>query len=684
MKKIKKIIYTLLILLLSLLSFSGNKGTIKNDYVGAFDVSKYFIENYSYSKNLKIDEKISKFVFDTLLKSLDPNKMAFTKEDIKKYENIKKTYAKLETEEILELGIEIVDKYLHNIERQYNYSIDIINKYDFNFNQNNIFYINREDLDYVKNIELLNDLWRKRVLNDVERLVVAGDSEEKIKEILLKRYNSNKNNILKITNEEKNEIVINAFVKAFDPHNEWYSPSSAEEFEISQSLNLVGMGAQIQQRGETNIIAKLIKGGPAERSNKFKVGDTFVYVGEGEDGELVDVSNYRLKDLVKLIRGKENTVVRIGVRSSESGPVRIIRIVREKIKQEDEQIKSKIIKVDNKKVGYIVIPGFYTPSFDNTGRSVSDDLRSELINLEKENVSSLVIDLRNNGGGSLSEVISMLAYFIGPNKVAVQVKDEKANIKKYYTKRDLKYGIWKKPLVVMVNRNSASASEIFAGAIKDYGKGIIVGTNTWGKGTVQSVKPLVFSQNGFNYDLGIFKYTINMFFRANGSSTQLKGVEPDIEYIKLRSEEENSEQKEYKNALKWEKISNVIKEKDKFSLSKSIENLNKLHKERIRKDEKWALLDEQIKYSNSEYDTKYVSLNLEKRKIKRKKKEEKQKEFKDKAISLGIPVETIFVLDNGLSYNEDDIEKQNKEKEILDEYIDPYTIESARISLDLI
>ncbi|VWL85102.1 carboxy terminal-processing peptidase [Oceanivirga miroungae] len=681
MKKIKNIFFSIFILL-SLLSFSENN-VIKDDYKGAFNVSKYLIEDFSYNKNMKIDEKVSNFIFDSLIESLDPNKMLFTQKELKEFSNIKPVYAKLETDEILEVGIYVVNKYLDNIKRQYDYSLKLINKYDFDFNNDEIYYYDRKDLDYAKDLNELNKIWKKRVLNDVERLVIAGDKKEEIKKILIKRYKSNKNNILKMTEEEKNEIVINAFVRAFDPHNNWYSPSSSEDFEISQSLNLIGMGAQIQQRGESNIIAKLIDGGPAKRSNKFKVGDIFVYVGEGETGELVDVSSYRLKDLVKLIRGKENTVVRIGVRSSETAPVRIIRLVREKIKQEDEQIKSKIVDVDNKKVGYIIIPGFYSLSFDNTGRSVSEDLKQELIKLEKEKVESLVIDLRNNGGGSLSEVVKMLGYFIGNNKIAVQVKDEKGHVDKYYT--NLSYDLtWKKPLVVMINRNSASASEIFAGAIKDYNRGIIVGTNTWGKGSVQSVKPLNFNQNGNKFELGIFKYTINMFFRANGSSTQVKGVAPNIEYIKLRSEIENGEDKEYKNALKWEKIDDTINEKYKFKLSKPIYILENSHKRRIKKDEKWKLVEEQIKYSNKEYDTKSTTLNLEKRKQKRKEKEKIQKAFKDKAIELGIPVETIFVLDNGLSYNEDDLEKQNKEKEILDEYIDPYTIESARISLDLI
>ncbi len=674
LKKIKKIaLYTML----STSLFAGKK-VITDDYISAYDVTKYYIERASYNSKMKISPEISNKMFKHLLETLDPSKMFFTEQDLKVFEQVKSSYGSLETKYSMHLGTKVVELYLEKVKRQYNYALELVNEYNFNFNTNLKYDLDREEDPFEKTQQDLDELWKKRVLNDVIRLKLNGSSKEKIKKILVKRYKSSKNNILKLSKEEKIHYIINAYAEEFDPHNEWMGADAAKEFEIANSLSLIGMGVSIQQRGEGNVIIQIIKGSPADKSKAFYPGDQFVYVGQGEDGELVDVSTYRLKDLVKLVRGKIGTVVRIGVRRDEDSPVRIIRLVRDRIKQEDEEISTKDIKIKGQKVGYIQIPGFYSKDLGTgEGKDVSEDLKDSINKFKEENAASLVIDLRNNGGGSLSEVIKMIGYFVG-DKVAVQVKDANNNIRKYKTNTKL---IWNKPVVVMINRGSASASEIFAGAIKDYNRGIIVGSNSWGKGTVQSVKTLYFPQENADYNLGLFKYTIQMFFRPDGASTQIKGVSPDIEFPKNTVVDERGEFK-YKNALKWEKIPSTVD--TKFNLPLSIDKLKKKHENRILNSEKWKLLVEEKEFASKSFEPKEITLNITKRKEERDANKAKQENFKQRAKQLGIPDATVFSLDSGLSYNEENIEEQLKKEEELKKYIDTETYEAAAISLDLV
>ncbi|WP_067142282.1 carboxy terminal-processing peptidase [Oceanivirga salmonicida] len=680
LKKFKKIFVYMLFStsILASTNLSGTKKEIRDDYVSAFDVSKYFIKKASYNANLEITPKISENMFDRLIKSLDPSKMFFTEDDLEPYLQVRSIYGELKTEYALYFGDKIIDLYFQKLKSKYDYAINLVEKYDFNFNTKQVYDLDREEDEFEKNEKALNKLWEKRVLNDVIRLKLNGNSKKKIQDILVKRYKASRNNVLKLSDEEKKQIIINSYTEEFDPHNSWIGPDLSKDFEIANSLSLIGMGVSIQQRGEGSFITNIIKGSPADKSKAFFPGDQFIYVGQGDDGELVDVSTYRVRDLTKLIRGEVGSVVRIGVRRDEDSPIRIIRLVRDRIKQEDEEISTKTIKIGNKKVGYIEIPGFYSKdAVSNEGKDASEDLKNAINKFNKENAQSLVIDLRHNGGGSLAEVIKMVGYFIG-DKVVVQVKDANNNIKRYKADTNV---IWNKPVVVMINRGSASASEIFAGAIKDYNRGVIVGSNSWGKGSVQSVRPLLFPGDDGTYNLGLFKYTIQMFFRPDGASTQIKGVSPDIEFPTNKIVQETGEFK-YKNALKWEKIPSAIE--SKYNLGLSVAKLKKLHENRIKNSKKWKLLVEETEFASKHFNPKEITLNITERKKEREFKKNKQEYFKKRSKELGIPDATVFSLDNGLRANEESIKDQLKREEELKKYIDAETYEAAEISLDLV
>lgn len=683
--KFRKKIMLFLFLILSIFTFSETKLELKNEYIYAYDIVDEILKYKAYDKKDK-NEELSQKVFNNLIKQIDPAKMYISQEDLKIFEQLSKNYLNLSEQDTLSLGYTLYEIYVDRLLALHDFLIEKLKKGDFDIYTNEEFTINREKEEYPLNSSEIYSLWNKKLVNDYIRLKINNETDEKIKEILINRYENVKKNAVKYTSEEVAQMIINAFATTIDPHNSWYGEDEAKDFKISNSLSLVGIGVSLQQRGEENVVREIIKGGPADKSGQFLVGDKIVAVGQGEDGPLEDTSTYRLKDLVKIVRGNLGTTVRIGLKSSEDSPVRVVTLVRETIKQEDQEVSSKIVDVkrDNKthKVGYILIPGFYSPVFsddEKIGKSVSEDVKNILLDFKKKNVESIVVDLRNNGGGSLQEVLKLSGLFIGKDKPVVQVRNSQGNVD---ILNSIENQVWDKPLVVMINRYSASASEIFAGVIKDYKRGVLVGQTTWGKGSVQTVIDLqdLIRDDYYKDSLGLFKYTIQMFFRPNGQSTQIKGVEPDIEFPSNHISDDSGEFK-YENALEYREVSSA-----KYKTFNNLSNLSeviKKHNDRVSKSDAWQFLIEQKEFESMYLNYDKVSLNYDTRVKDLEFKTETQKKFKEKSEKLGLPTAKIFEVDNGLSYTEEDLTKQIEKEKELKNIIDTETYEAFEISLDL-
>ena len=366
------------------------------------------------------------------------------------------------------------------------------------------------------------------------------------------------------------------------------------------NLSLEGIGATLQSEDDETSIKSLVPGAPAERSKKLQAGDKIIGVGQ-EKGEIEDVIGWRLEDIVDKIKGKKGTKVRLEIEPAKGGKSRIVTLVRDKVRIEDQAAKLTIEKVDSENIGVIKIPSFYI--------GLTDDVKKLLVQAEKKHINALIIDLRENGGGALTEAVALSGLFITDGPV-VQVRDAYQRIRVH--EDDDRTEQYKGPLLVMINRFSASASEIFAAAMQDYNRAIIVGQNTFGKGTVQQSRSLNFVYDLDQTPLGVLQYTIQKFYRINGGSTQLKGVAADIDFPAIIDAKENGEEKE-DNALPWDKIPAATY----FEIGNArqyVSELNKNHQARMAKDPEFIALGEELKIRDERRDHKFMSLNYQERK----------------------------------------------------------------------
>ncbi|ADU92076.1 carboxy terminal-processing peptidase [Taylorella equigenitalis] len=664
----------------------------KENYARATILSALIFDRFQYEKK-PFDSKLQSLVFENLFKSLDTNKMIFTKEDIasfKKYESQILNYYKKGQ---LQIGFEIFNLYKHRLVERYDYAISLLNN-GFDFSKNEEFIIDREDLDWPATHKEANDLWRKRIKNDYLRLKLANVEDEKIKTTLRKRYINRRNTVARMDGEQAAEYFINSLGDSLDPHTTYYSPSSAKNFDVTISLSVEGIGAVLQKHFEYGQIREVVAGGPAAKSKLINPGDLIVGVAQGDDGAFEDVIDWELDDIVKKIRGKRGSTVRIQLIPAGSGldgKPKEVKIVREKVSMEEQAARSKVIeaKTDGKthKVGVITIPSFYE-DFDaqrakeKDFNSLSKDISKFLDEYKKNGVEALVLDLRNNGGGSLNEAAKVSGLFIGNREKVVQVSTQNGEIKMVES-RGVEQ-LWDKPVVVVINRFSASASEILAAAIKDYGRGVIVGSQTWGKGTVQTFRDLKdFLRNDAQYtDLGAVKWTIQKFFRVNGSSTQLKGVEPDIEFPSSVDKEKLGESS-YDNPLPWT-ILRPADFKPFADLKESIAKLNTLHKDRVEKSGSWSLLKKENDFRLKLSQRKTYSLNFDARKKEREEMDAQIKAFDKEREELGEINFNDLKLDDGLARGEGDLNEELADEKKRKENLDTIARESANIAADMI
>ena len=517
------------------------------------------LKRHHYNKPPLNDERSLK-IYDSYLKLLDPSRSYFTAADIAEFDQWRTQFDDLLKSGDLDPGFIIYKRHLERLKQRLDFVLaqlhDGVDKLDFSIDES--LQTDREKAPWAKNSAELDDLWRKRLKDEALRLKIAGKEPKAIQELLLKRYKNQISRLEQTRGEDIFQAYINAFAQTYDPHTNYLSPDNAENFDINMSLSLEGIGAVLQNDNDYVKVVRLVPAGPADKSKQIVPADKIIGVAQG-NGEMVDVIGWRLDEVVKLIRGPKGSVVRLDVIPASNAPndqtSKVVAITREAVKLEEQAAKKSVLKLQHEghdyKLGVIEVPAFYLdfkafragdPNYTSTTR----DVKRLLGELQKEKVDGVVLDLRNNGGGSLQEATELTGLFIdqGPT-VLVRNSDGRVDVL-----NDENTGIfYKGPLTVLVNRLSASASEIFAGAMQDYHRALIIGGQTFGKGTVQTVQPL---------NHGELKLTLAKFYRVSGQSTQHQGVIPDIEYPAVVDTKEIGESA-LPEAMPWDSIRPAIK-----------------------------------------------------------------------------------------------------------------------------
>ncbi|MEM7542173.1 MAG: carboxy terminal-processing peptidase [Pseudomonadota bacterium] len=520
----------------------------------------HFISNYHY-KRAALDDELSSDILKNYIESLDPTKSYFTAADIQQFETHRDRIDDYLRSSSLSPVFSIFIRFRQRVQERVEFALTLIDK-EWDFSVDESFVFDREDAAWEPDESALDELWRKRIKNDVLSLRLSGKEPADIESTLRKRYTNSFRHTAQLNGEDVFQSFINAYTTSIDPHTTYFSPRTSENFRIRMSLSLEGIGAVLQSENEHTLVREIVPGGPADKSGLLHADDRIVGIGQGRDGELTNVIGWRLDDVVDLIRGPKDSVVQLELLPKDvglDGATTTIQIVRNKIKLEDKAAQKSVIEFEQTgyqaKVGVIEIPTFYL-DFEGRARgekeyrSTTRDVRRLIGELRQEGIAGLIIDLRSNGGGSLSEATDLTGLFIDQGPV-VQVRDSQGRLS---LEKDRDRGVaYEGPLVVLVDRNSASASEIFAGAIQDYQRGLVVGEPTFGKGTVQNLVDLNRFDQSMKGKLGQLKATIAQFFRVEGSSTQHRGVLPDITLPTALSIQDHGE-RAYENALPWASI----------------------------------------------------------------------------------------------------------------------------------
>ncbi|MDK1235134.1 carboxy terminal-processing peptidase [Cronobacter turicensis] len=558
----------------------------------------------SHYRQFDLNEAFSAKIFDRYLNLLDYSHNVLLAGDV---EQFAKKKGRIGDE--LRSGKLDVFYDLYNLAQQrrferYQYALKVLER-PMDFTGNDTFDIDRSKAPWPASEAELNKLWDGKVKYDELSLKLTGKTDAEIRETLTKRYKFAIRRLAQTNSEDVFSLAMTAFAHEIDPHTNYLSPRSTEQFNTEMSLSLEGIGAVLQMDDDYTVINSMVAGGPAAKSKAISVGDRIVGVGQVGQ-QMQDVIGWRLDDVVALIKGPKGSKVRLEVLPAGKGTkTRIVTLTRERIRLEDRAVKMSVKNVGKEKIGVLDIPGFYV--------GLTDDVKVQLQKLEKQNVAGVIIDLRSNGGGALTEAVSLSGLFI-PSGPVVQVRDNNGKVREDRDTDGVVY--YKGPLVVMVDRFSASASEIFAAAMQDYGRALIVGEPTFGKGTVQQYRSL-----NRIYDqmlrpewpaLGSVQYTIQKFYRVNGGSTQRKGVTPDI-IMPTGNEETETGEKFEDNALPWDSINAATYEKS-GDLKPLGPELLKDHNERIAKDPEFQYIIKDIARYNAMKDKRnMVSLNLAQR-----------------------------------------------------------------------
>lgn len=554
----------------------------------------------SHYHKFTLDDTFSEKIFNRYIDWLDGAHNTFLQSDI---DEMREKYATKLDEQLyegkLDIAFEIYDLMTKRRYERYKYALSLLDK-EPDLKSNDQIENDREKSPFPKTIAEADELWQQRVKNDVINLYLKDKKWPEIKKTLVKRYNLA---IRRLTQNKADDILqtyLNAFSREIDPHTSYLSPRSAQRFQESMNLSLEGIGATLEMEDDVTKIKSLVPGAPAALSKRLAAGDKIVGVGQSAD-KIEDVVGWRLDDVVDKIKGKKGSKVYLEIEPAKAGKNKVVTLVRDKIRLEDSAAKLTFDKVNGKNIAVIKISTFYI--------GLTADVRKLLTQMKEKKADGLIIDLRDNGGGSLTEVVELTGLFIKDGPV-VQVRDAFNRIK-VHEDPDNKVE-YDGDIMVMINRYSASASEIFAAAMQDYNRAIIVGQQTFGKGTVQQSRSLNFVYDLDSSPLGFIQYTIQKFYRINGGSTQLKGVEADIRFPEIINAEKNGESFE-DNALPWDKIP-AAPYVEVGNARKAVAALAKKHQERIANEPEFITLNEDIAIRNELDKRKYTSLNLEERK----------------------------------------------------------------------
>jgi carboxyl-terminal processing protease len=572
------------------------------------------LARYHY-KAMPLDNALSEKIFDQYLKLLDSEKIFFVQADIDQLSGDRTKLGDAIRKEDLTAPFAIFNLFEQRAAERFAFARTLLKK-GFDFQQNESYQYARGKEAWPKTESEMRELWRKRVKNDWLRLKLAGKDDKSIVEILDKRYDNFLKRIARVKSADAFQTYMNAYTMAIDPHTNYLAPRAAEEFDIAMRLSLVGIGAVLSELDEYTTIRDLVPGGPASLSGQLKPGDRILGVAQGEGGVMIDVMGWRLDDTVALIRGPADSVVVLDVLPADASPDgkhKLVSLVRKTISLEQQAAKASVHSiVDGKvtrRIGVITLASFYEDfAARQKGaqdyKSATRDVARLLDGLKKEKVDSVLIDLRNNGGGSLAEAVELTGLFIDQGPV-VQQRNANGQIS---VESDTHAGVsWDGPLGVLINRGSASASEIFAAAIQDYGRGLIIGEPSFGKGTVQSMIDLDRVAKNSKPQFGELKMTIAQFFRINGGTTQLRGVTPDIPLPSV-SDAESFRESSFDNALPWTQIK-AADYSPTGDLKGLLPVLLTLHDTRVKRDKAFQYLEEDIAESRLQRKKNLISLN---------------------------------------------------------------------------
>ena len=652
------------------------------------------LETKHYS-SVSIDDNFSSTVFDSYIDSLDGSKLYFLNEDINRLSSYRYTLDNSLASGSVEPGFEIYNVYYKRILERMIYAVDRVENHidEMDFTIDESIAIDREDAPYAASLAELDELWRLRIKNSVLSLKLTGDDNEEIKEKLSKRYRNQLSQIAKTNDKDIFQTYMATIATAVDPHTSYFSPRDSENFNMGLSLSLQGIGAQLTTEEEYTKVAELIKGGPAERGSELQAGDRIIAIGQGVDGELQDVVGMRLDDVVAQIRGEKGTVVRLNVipvdALSESNAT-VVSITRDTVKLEDQSAKKEVIELsyngDMYKIGIIDLPTFYF-DFEAASRGDADyksstrDVHALLDELKEEDVDAVVVDLRNNGGGSLSEANQLVGLFIETGAtVQIRYSGLRNGFTRSFGDNDPEVA-YNGPLAVLVNRTSASASEIFAGAIQDYQRGIVLGGQTFGKGTVQEIIPM---------DYGQVKLTRSKFYRISGESTQHRGVIPDITFPDFYDAYEDIGESSLDGALPWDTV-RPVEYRPYLAIQALLPELQTRHAERAESSPDFIYLRDQIERTRVIRQREQLSLNEVK--VKEEREESRRTEFDAenmRRLLKGLPLNE-WVADlneeddeESLIANDDTASPDELEEDATEDEGDPLLLESGRILADFI
>jgi len=627
------------------------------------------LNNEHYIKEIDKDNFNERY-FEAIIEKLDKEKNLFIEKEVQSY--IKKSRDVIDGDFDIKLAYELINLYFDRLTDFFEYQIDLIEENTFDFSKKEYLDIYYEDNQWQSNFNDLYKLWKLETKNDLLVAKLSDSSNSEPSNDLIKRY---KNRIRRITQQKEEDIfslAINILSNQFDPHSTYLSPRSAEDFDVNMSLKLNGIGALLGIEDDYTKIISLVPGGPAEKSGKINPEDRITKIRQIGTDNYQDVIGWRIDEVVDLIRGEAGTEVEIEFISfdSSSDSTKLVTLKREEIKLEDRAAKSEIININNNKIGIIDLPSFYIDFNEYQNRvkdyrSSSNDVKKILNDFNASNVDAVILDLRNNGGGALIEANKIIGLFVSSGPT-VQVKQSRGYIQPYGASRAVQ--VWDKPMLVLVNRYSASASEIVAGAIQDYKRGFVVGQRTFGKGTVQSLESL---------SEGQIKITESKYYRINGMSTQNKGVIPDIE-LPVTWDIESVGESSYPTAMEWDVIRPYRHKKFKINPD-LIEKVIANYEFRLSEEPNLNYLKKVRDRYDLNKNKKKLSLNLEDRKT--------QKELrKDWLLSIENERRLKVGLEEFISYKEmEDFNESDTSIEDNINLIDDYQlIESTNIINDFI